>query len=61
MKNGTKVTNFVTNASEGLRLELDLYGATAQELLDLAEWLDARNWDEEADMVRAGATSPEPK
>jgi hypothetical protein len=57
VKNETKVTNLVTNASEGLRLQLDLRGATAQELLDLAEWLDARHWDEEADMVRAGVTS----
>lgn len=37
----SNVIDRVTNACEERGLQLDLRGATEQELLELAEWLDA--------------------
>ena len=52
-----KVTNesvLISHEPEGLHLDLDLRGAAVEELIELADWLDARGWDEEAAFMRAG-------
>ena len=56
--NYVKVTNesaLILHEPEGLRLDLDLRGATAEELIELADWLDARGYTEDADFMRAEA------
>lgn len=42
----------ITRDGEFLRLDLSLRGAAAYELLELADWLDSRGWDLEAEAVR---------
>jgi len=39
-------------APEGFQCQLRLRGATHQELLALADWLEARGWFEEAFAIR---------